>query len=233
MQHLNRRKKHGTMRHEELSSTENPAESCCKTTKGAIPVSRHKMIITLLLGILLITAVTVVVWALFTGSTKTAANAIAPGYVDISVKEPDCDYVIKPEGDGYAKINKQPTVVNNGPGSVWVRVMLAGGIKFFTIDYNTSNDPNGYWIDGNDGYWYYSKLLDPNDTNDPSKLVNVSAPVFSGVTPNTSVISNKIDTAELDIAVYAEAIQYKGTDILVGILNPAKEAFDSLSTENP
>ena len=112
-------------------------------------------------------------------------------------------------GDTYSKI---PQVKNIDEGSVWVRVKVAkgatinGGTEVAVSDNSISADFNTQdWLDGGDGYYYYSHILEAGETTEP---------LFTEVTLADS-LSNTYNGATFSLTLQAQAVQVanNGTSI--------------------
>lgn len=128
-------------------------------------------------------------------------------------------------------VNKAPQVKNTGESPVYVRAkaVITDLPEGVTVDmngaYNTAN-----WEYGNDGFYYYKKILQPSTDSNPS----MTAPLFTIATDESGNSNVKVETdtdvfdtskpATFSIEVYQEAVlapanaQYK--------LSDAKAAFD-------
>lgn len=104
-------------------------------------------------------------------------------------------------------------VMNDGPESIWVRVKVGakftdaegnpfsdsdGDVEYVSVNYNTTvSSTVGYWELKADGYYYYSKILAPNDS---------STPIFTEVEFSPSMGNEYMDST-LTIDIYASAVQ--------------------------
>jgi len=158
--------------------------------------------------------------ALFYSQTSSATNALPFGYVNVEVVEDKTLYKDIEPGEEIAE--KRPTAMNTGSVDSWVRVMVAGALDKFDIEYN-----DAYWEDGNDGYWYYKDKLPPMGATESiftsvilKPGVDVSAFLKPGA-PEDSTYPEDYDFSSLNIAVYAEAVQSNAG-------STAQLAFDSI-----
>ncbi len=111
---------------------------------------------------------------------------------------------IQNTGDTDAYI-RAAVVVNwmNADGTkVWATKPVAGEDNDYTISYNLSDKG---WIDGKDGYYYYTQSVDPNEMTDI--LIN-SAMLNDGVTAPEGTDDTDY---YLSIEIVASAIQAKPT----------------------
>lgn len=137
-------------------------------------------------------------------------NTFTVGNVSIVLTEPNWDTTGAAEAfDVYPgeALAKDPTVTNDGKNPCFVRVRVTGldqfaqAFKGAQIIYRTDYVDNALgtdWEKGNDGYFYYRKVLNPGETTDalfdqiviPKELTN--------------------DTSAEDIVVTAYAVQAQG-----------------------
>jgi len=110
------------------------------------------------------------------------------------------DVQIKNTGDTDAYI-RVAVVVNwmSADGTkVWATKPVAGENKDYTISYNLSNG----WIDGGDGYYYYTQPVDPGD------MTNI---LITSATQNATGPKGTDGTQYyLSIEIVASAIQAEG-----------------------
>jgi len=177
------------------------------------PVRRRLLIAAITLTAVVIALSTVAAYAFFSGHTQDITNTVPLGYAGVEVwEEGGQEYVIRYDAqqEEYIPIDKSPQVKNTGTVPVWVRVTVAGGLdKFEQILYNASAHPDGFWIDGEDGYWYYSMPLEVGKVT--------GTPLFNDLQLKTDADN----LAELDIAVYAEGVQTRAGESAI-------EAFAAL-----
>jgi hypothetical protein len=177
------------------------------------PAARKLPLFALALTLALVLALTVpATLALFIAKPSGAENTITPGYADVDVVEEEWDK----QGDeievspGGPPVSKDPAVKNNNSIPVFVRMLVTGGVKNFKYIVGTGGEvefealpvggDNSSWQKGTGGdeYFYYKKILEPEQTTttlfDAVKLKSE----FTGGADN------------LDIIVYAEAVQTIG-----------------------
>lgn len=138
-------------------------------------------------------------------STNSVENVFTPANLDTDIVE-----VV--EGN----VKKSITVKNNGNVPVYVRVAIIG----YYVDDKTGNivapwdgTPDydkTYWTLESDGFYYYKRILQPNEST--ANLLN------------NSITSDTKDGAHLVITVMHQSIQSEG----MGASN-AKDAFDKAS----
>ena len=87
-------------------------------------------------------------------SSENTANVVQTGKSKTNVQ-------IKNTGDTDAYIRAAVVVnwMSEDGTKVWATKPVAGEDKDYTISYNLSNG----WIDGGDGYYYYTQPVDPGD----------------------------------------------------------------------
>lgn len=144
----------------------------------------------------------------FDSDAKT--NTFTVGNVSIVLNEPNWDKTGAAEAaDVYPgeALAKDPTVTNDGKNPCFVRISVTNLDQFAAdfdgaqIIYRTDYVDNALgtdWEKGNDGYYYYSKVLNPGETTDalfdqiviPKELTN--------------------DAPAKDIVVTAYAVQAQG-----------------------
>lgn len=137
-------------------------------------------------------------------------NTFTVGNVSIVLNEPNWDRTGAAEAfDVYPgeALAKDPTVTNDGKNPCFVRISVTNLDQFAAefsgaqIIYRTDYVDNALgqnWVAGTDGYFYYSKVLQPGETTDalfdqiviPKELTN--------------------DAAAKDIVVTAYAVQAQG-----------------------
>ena len=137
--------------------------------------------------------------------TDSADNVFTVGNIDVVLTEPNWDA----EGEAEAEdmypgepVAKDPTVTNTGanPAVVRIKVTFPDGYDFtYRTDYVTGKLGNN-WVDGGDGYFYYTLPLDTNDSTDA---------LFDQVVLGTNV-TNDYTGEEKHIEVKVEAVQAQG-----------------------
>ncbi len=138
-------------------------------------------------------------------------NVITTGNVDIVLQEwADEDETVPFENlDGVmpgAEVTKIPEVVNTGASDAWIRVKLEKKIQIGgkeEVAPETADELIGLnidsenWIDGGDGYYYYSSALKAGETTEP---------VFTKVSISKDM-GNEYKNASITVDVAAEAVQ--------------------------
>ena len=153
------------------------------------------------------TAVTGATLAYFT-DTEQADNVFTVGNVDIQLTEPNWNASgSKDAPDAYPgeALAKDPTVTNDGKNPCFVRIKVEGWDVLGAnnkITYRTDYEDGKLgdnWVLGNDGYFYYNKVLAVDATTDA---------VFDQIVVPTTV-TNGYD-GNYDLVVKAEAVQAQG-----------------------
>ena len=141
----------------------------------------------LILSVLVICIATLAAGTLaYFTSEGTAHNVITTGGVDIAVQEWADEDKTQPFQDPTGvmpgtTVTKIAEVKNTGAADAWVRVQVTQSIQrdkelypndgLVTLDCNTTD-----WTQGEDGYFYYNKVLKPGEVTEPI-FTNVA---FSG-----------------------------------------------------
>ena len=125
--------------------------------------------------------------------------------IDVDIKE---DFTPQNNWDGSVN-EKLVKIQNNSTGPALIRVSIqkrwenndgtswAGNTEF--INLNFSNNKNNLWINGNDGYFYYNKILEKAELTDPLlDSVNLNIP---------GELSNLYKGKRVTIDVDVEAVQ--------------------------
>lgn len=147
-----------------------------------------------LLAVLLVVGGTM---AWFTAEADPVTNTFIAGTVDISINdvfdEDDADNVNP--GDTYDKV---VSVTNDGTKRAYVRVKLTPlfnpVLSTDVVDYPILEG----WIDGEDGWYYYEDILDPQETTGNI----IEEVIFDG-----AEMDNDYQGATFTLKVEAEAIQ--------------------------
>ena len=144
--------------------------------------------------------------AFFTAEGK-AHNVITTGGVDIAVQEWADEDKTQPFEDltgvmPGTTVTKIAEIKNTGAADAWVRVQVTQNIQrdkelypndgLVTLDYNTTD-----WTQGDDGYFYYNKVLKPGE---------VTEPIFNNVA-FSGTMDNMYRDAEVTVDVAAQAVQ--------------------------
>lgn len=161
--------------------------------------------------------------AYFTDTTDTKNNVFTVGNVDITLEEPAWDATgSKDAAEVYPgeALAKDPTVENTGANPCFVCVKVTGldtlgadNLIHYRTNYVVDALGEG-WVDGGDGFFYYTKVLD---------LDGKTTPVFDSIVIPTTV-TNGDATATYSVDVYAEAVQAQGA-------KPSWSAVQAMSLE--
>jgi hypothetical protein len=93
---------------------------------------------------------------------------------------------------------KKPKVINRGTIPCYVRAFAEVDDStigdYISIDYDMTN-----WTKKNDGYYYYNKILNPNEETEP---------LFTTVNINKDIEENKLK--DFNIILYCESVQSEG-----------------------
>ena len=172
--------------------------------------------ITLMLGVILILGAAAISLALFT-SKESKNNEFKVGNIKIGIEENfnensnevnnlttkpvQKEVWIKNTGQNYALvrviINPQWDEVKNKDGDIISPITSASN----EVQLNFSNNEGNYWIKGNDGYYYYNKVLKPGEIT--SNLLE-SVQLKGNIEENEK---KKYENRKLTVNVSSEAIQ--------------------------
>ncbi len=154
--------------------------------------------------------------AAFYNAQDTAHNVITMGNVNIAISEwADEEKTIEFSNvDGVlpnTSVTKVVEIRNTGKSDAWVRVRIE---KNISVNSDSEGDTGlisldineGSWIDGKDGYYYYSKKLTEDE---------VTEPIFTKVDFSKDM-DNSYVGAVCSVEVFAEAVQSanNGDDVL-------------------
>lgn len=169
-------------------------------------------------------------WAYFTTSIE-ATNKITTGTIQIKLNDTmeGAEVTTDQKGNAIATlpasvmpgqmVDKTVSVTNTGTGQAWIRVKVDTAITganenalSTTISdavgqesaVQIAYDPeNTHWMDGEDGYYYYTVPVDASANTDN---------LFSGVMLN-KFVSNDYENCKVVITVSAQAVQVKNNPI--------------------
>jgi hypothetical protein len=198
---------------------------------GFFKSQRPKIVLVCAALILALSIHTTGALAMFSEKTDPANNTVPLGHVDISLSEDGgpwaSDTGYDSDGNPVAiskydptrqdpnMVAKAPVVTNNGTVPVYVRLTIDNMDKFhfYTADNVLITDWDSHgngWVLVGDNTLYYSNQLDPGDHTNPP---------FSSVSLAMDTEDSDIAVgANLDLGIYAEAIQAAG-------FTSAEEAF--------
>lgn len=146
--------------------------------------------------------------AYFTDSADKT-NTFTVGNVNIDLTEPKWDEQGSedaPEAYPGEALAKDPTVTNDGANPCFVRIQVTGwdclkdaGLITYRTDY-VDNKLGNNWVEGKDGYFYYTGVLEAGATTDA---------LFDQIVIPTG-LTNGDATTEYNLVVKAEAVQAQG-----------------------
>ena len=139
----------------------------------------------------------------------TADNVFTVGNVSIDLTEPNWEgqgSVDAPEAYPGEALQKDPTVTNDGKNPAFVRIKVEGwdclganNMITYRTDY-VENKLGDKWVVGNDGYFYYTEVLESGETTDA---------LFDQIVIPTTV-TNDLSGEDYKLTVTAEAVQAQG-----------------------
>ena len=143
-------------------------------------------------------------------ANDSKVNEFRVGENDIEIVE---EFTAPPELKPGANITKKPSVHNTGNLPCFVRMRVdfsdSEAEKFCEVDYNKTNS---WFYNEGDGYYYYTKILQPGGHTEPELFTNVHIKEEyeeNGVKKKYTVN----DMIDFDIMVYAESKYNKANDI--------------------
>ena len=153
--------------------------------------------------------------------TDTETNIFTVGDVNIELAE---DKWVAEEKDNVypgEPLAKDPVITNTGANPCFVRVQVTGldclekaGLSSQNIGYRTDyvdGKLGENWVNGGDGYFYYTKVLTYTGDTYNTDLVTVTDALFDQIVIPTDV-TNAIGDLDIDynIVVTAQAVQAQG-----------------------
>lgn len=151
--------------------------------------------------------------------TDEASNVFTVGNVEIDLTEPNWDDHGKAEAETVypgEPLDKDPTVENIGNNPCFVRVSVSNLDQFgdkgeivYLTKWVEGNLGEG-WVDGNDGYFYWTEPLVVKGTENDSwngGLASKTTPLFDQIKMPTGLTGN--EDAQ-PIVVTAQAVQAQG-----------------------
>lgn len=149
-------------------------------------------------------------------ATDNEKNVFTSGNVQIDLTEPNWEAEGEAEAQGMypgESVKKDPTVENTGANPALVRVKVEG-LEENNLTYRTGYQDGKLgegWVDGNDGYFYYTKVLAGSTTpaSDVEKygLTTTTTKLFEQV--HLDIAATATDN-EFTVDVTAEAVQAQG-----------------------
>lgn len=139
----------------------------------------------------------------------TADNVFTVGNVSIDLTEPNWageGSKDAPEAYPGEALQKDPTVTNDGKNPAFVRIKVEGwnclgenNMITYRTDY-VENKLGDKWVAGNDGYFYYTEVLESGKATDA---------LFDQIVIPTTV-TNDLSGDDYKLTVTAEAVQAQG-----------------------
>lgn len=135
------------------------------------------------------------------------------------------------------EIIKAPQVKNkskNGKAVVRVRLNVSTGSQYKELTIGKGSNDNikisENWVDGKDGYYYYTKVLDDKEPN------NITSPIFEKITGVVYTTDNNSYYEDgygpFDVTIYQESVQTQIGDIDINkvsdgeFVETAKQLFE-------
>ena len=152
--------------------------------------------------------------------TVEKTNVLTVGNVDIDLTEPGWEETGKVDAeDAYPgeALAKDPTVKNIGANPCFVRVKVDWDDTIGEMEYRTNYVPDALgegWTEYTDGYFYYTHVLDVNETTDA---------LFDQIVVPTELTNDNTD-AQYNVVVSAEAVQAQGA-------KPSFSAVEQMTVE--
>ena len=182
-------------------------------------MTKKKIVSLCLAAVLVVMAIAGATVAYFT-DTDAKDNTFTVGNVDITLTEPSWNTNGQESDDVYPgePLKKDPTVTNSGKNPCFVRISV-DGLKQFgdkgDITYRTGfvTDALGAnWVKHSDGYFYYTKVLNINES---------TTALFDQIVMPTGLTGNETTKP---ITVTAEAVQAQGA-------KPSFAAVETMTVE--
>ena len=129
---------------------------------------------------------------------EDGGDPVAAGTHNTGTEKKDVQIKNTGDTDAYIRVAVVVNWMNEDGTKVWATKPVAGEDKDYTISYNLSNG----WIDGGDGYYYYTQPVDPGD------MTNI---LITSATQNATGPKGTDGTQYyLSIEIVASAIQADG-----------------------
>lgn len=174
---------------------------------------KKKKIIIAVSSVLLVLAViaTATFFAIFQSGQKTETS-MTTGKINVELIEefidPDGnnDDGNDPSGDGLENATKVITGKNTGTQSAYVRVKIFPQPEYYSLNeeewfidgliptnYIKYNQDNNGWIDGGDGYLYYSKALPAGETTSTITITDLHLEIPDGMLANDKHPNHRVN----------------------------------------
>ena len=156
--------------------------------------------------------------------------------IDVEIRE---DF--KPPSNWDGSVNdKLVKIQNNSTGPALIRVSIqkrwenndgtswAGNTEF--INLNFSNNKNNLWINGNDGYFYYNKILEKAELTDPlldSVNLNIPGELSNLYKGKRVTVDVDVEAVQATIEAYNSTWKGLSNDIKTILNNLCDNSFDN------
>lgn len=220
---------------------------------------KNRRVFKVLIGFLVITGLfSITVFAKYFTSSDSITNKFGIGSIEVGIAE---KFTPKDNWDGK-ETTKNVKIENTGKSEELVRVSIiprwvdengnpwAGDSSIVklnlenivTLDKLKKGDKN-LWIDGGDGYYYYSNVLNPSlkednkESNNSSEKNNAQVVNEAGSSKGNNYTSEILSSVSLDMSKLSEdeKARYNGKKLIVDVNTEAiaarKNALNSDSTE--
>lgn len=186
---------------------------------------KHKSIWIALVALLVVVAVGIGTTMAWLTDDDEAVNKLSIGYVDIEIKEEfNPDGPLTP-GDSIEKI---PTIENIGPVPCLIRakVVISSSIvePYLDLDTPTASTAGGWSAKQADGYYYFLGIV-------PAKPTQEVAFATTALFTHVGLLDTYRETdrsVDLNVNVYAEAIQVENIIATAGFPQPSATAVVSI-----
>lgn len=159
-------------------------------------------------------------FAIFQSGQKTETS-LTTGVINVELVETfkgsngDENEGTNPDGEGLEDATKVITGVNTGTQPAYVRVKIFPQVEYkdkdeekwfvdgaIATNYVVYNQENDGWVDGGDGYWYYTKKLPAGETTSAITITDLRLEM-----PDVIADLNKNKTLRVNMLVELEATQ--------------------------
>lgn len=187
-----------------------------------------KKVIAAALAVCMMTTLAIGMTLAYFTDTKDTKNTFTVGNVTIKLTEPGWEASGKVDGKTvYAgePLAKDPTVENTGSNPCFVRIKVEGLNSLgqdLPITYRTlwrDGKLGTDWVDGGDGYFYYTKILEANRPEKEDDLRIKTPALFDQIVMPTG-LTNGDGWSQKLVTVTAQAVQAQG----------AKPSWDAVKT---
>ena len=190
-------------------------------------MKKTKKPVALLASLVMLLAVAVVGTAAFlTTNTQGVVNTFTPSSIPVEIHETfngGTKSNVRIENEGNANAYIRAAVVVN-----WVddEGNVLGQMPVENTDYSITYDLLNGWVKGSDGYYYWTKVVSPQDQD------NTTYKEFTGVLVSEAKVLKGAPVSGYDLAIdiMAQSIQADGVDSATG-KTPVEIAWESETTE--